>query len=119
MATVVSELSLRFQTFFRSFAKVIGAQIIISAINTALTAAGAYVFAFGLIRADHLTHQHLMPQYFSPFAVWYLWAFLRGVTYIEGMTVSTASADNIKQVADAISAVLTFLMPAVYMSAVR
>lgn len=38
-ATVVSELSLRFQTFFRSFAKVIGAQIIISAINTAATAA--------------------------------------------------------------------------------
>jgi putative ABC transport system permease protein len=31
---------------------------------------------------------------------------MRGVTYIEGMTVSTASADNIKQVADAISAVL-------------
>ncbi len=38
-ATVVRELSLRFQTFFRSFSKVIGAQIIISAINTALTAA--------------------------------------------------------------------------------
>ncbi len=31
---------------------------------------------------------------------------MRGVTYIEGMTVSTASADNIKEVADAISAVL-------------
>jgi putative ABC transport system permease protein len=31
---------------------------------------------------------------------------MRGVTYIEGMTVSTASADDIKQVADAISAVL-------------
>ncbi len=31
---------------------------------------------------------------------------MRGITYIEGMTVSTASADNIKQVADAISAVL-------------
>jgi predicted PurR-regulated permease PerM len=38
-AAVVRELSLRFQTFFRSFAKVIGAQIIISAINTLLTAA--------------------------------------------------------------------------------
>jgi predicted PurR-regulated permease PerM len=38
-ATVVRELSLRFQTFFRSFSKVIGAQIIISAINTTLTAA--------------------------------------------------------------------------------
>jgi predicted PurR-regulated permease PerM len=38
-ATVVRELSQRFQTFFRSFSKVIGAQIIISAINTALTAA--------------------------------------------------------------------------------
>ena len=38
-ATVVRELSLRFQTFFRSFAKVIGAQIIISVINTTLTGA--------------------------------------------------------------------------------
>ena len=38
-ATVVRELSQRFQTFFRSFAKVIGAQIIVSAINTGLTAA--------------------------------------------------------------------------------
>jgi putative ABC transport system permease protein len=31
---------------------------------------------------------------------------MRGITYIEGMTVSAASADNIKQVADAIGAVL-------------
>ena len=31
---------------------------------------------------------------------------MRGITYIENMTVSAASADNIKQVADAISAVL-------------
>lgn len=37
-ATVARELSRRFQTFFRSFAKVIGAQIIVSTINTALTA---------------------------------------------------------------------------------
>ncbi len=37
-ATMVRELSLRFQTFFRSFAKVIGAQIIVSTINTAVTA---------------------------------------------------------------------------------
>jgi predicted PurR-regulated permease PerM len=36
-ATVVRELSQRFQTFFRSFSKVVGAQIIISAINTVLT----------------------------------------------------------------------------------
>jgi predicted PurR-regulated permease PerM len=36
-AAVVRELSERFQTFFRSFTKVIGAQIIISAINTGLT----------------------------------------------------------------------------------
>ena len=43
-------------------------------VNTILTAAGAYVFAFGLIRVDHLTHQQLMPQYFSPFAVWYAWS---------------------------------------------
>jgi len=38
-ATVVRELNLRFQIFFRSFAKVIGAQIIVSAINTGLTGA--------------------------------------------------------------------------------
>ena len=37
-ATMVRELSLRFQTFFSSFAKVIGAQIIVSTINTGLTA---------------------------------------------------------------------------------
>ncbi|HXE43178.1 MAG TPA: AI-2E family transporter [Candidatus Baltobacteraceae bacterium] len=37
-ATVVRELVIRFKTFFQSFAKVIGAQIIISVINTGLTA---------------------------------------------------------------------------------
>ena len=35
--TVVRELAARFKTFFQSFAKVIGAQIVISTINTALT----------------------------------------------------------------------------------
>jgi predicted PurR-regulated permease PerM len=38
-ATVVRELSERFKIFFRSFSKVIGAQIIISIINTGLTSA--------------------------------------------------------------------------------
>lgn len=37
-ATVVRELVLRFTTFYLSFARVIGAQILISAINTGLTA---------------------------------------------------------------------------------
>lgn len=37
-ATVVREIVIRFVTFFASFARVIGAQIIISAINTGLTA---------------------------------------------------------------------------------
>ena len=37
-ATVVHELVIRFETFYRSFSRVIGAQIIISAINTLLTA---------------------------------------------------------------------------------
>ncbi|MEI9863808.1 MAG: AI-2E family transporter [Limisphaerales bacterium] len=36
--TVVGQLSQRFETFFRSFSKVIGAQIIVSTINTGLTA---------------------------------------------------------------------------------
>jgi hypothetical protein len=49
-------------------------------LNTLLTAAGAFVFTFGLIRVDHLTHQHMTVQYFSPFAVWYAWAFLREPT---------------------------------------
>src|SRR5258706_7402664 len=44
-ATMVRELSLRFQTFFRSFSKVIGAQVIVSAINTALT--GAFLLSNG------------------------------------------------------------------------
>ncbi len=37
-ATVVRELDIRARTFYRSFARVIGAQIVISLINTALTA---------------------------------------------------------------------------------
>ncbi|HEV2436098.1 MAG TPA: AI-2E family transporter [Verrucomicrobiae bacterium] len=37
-ATVVRELDVRARTFYRSFARVIGAQIVISLINTALTA---------------------------------------------------------------------------------
>jgi predicted PurR-regulated permease PerM len=37
-ATVVRELVFRFKTFYQSFAKVIGAQLIISTINTGLTA---------------------------------------------------------------------------------
>jgi predicted PurR-regulated permease PerM len=37
-ATVVRELVLRFNTFFQSFARVIGAQLLISTINTGLTA---------------------------------------------------------------------------------
>jgi len=45
-------------------------------VNTVLTAAGAYLFAFGLVRVDHLTQQQLMPHYFSPFAVWYAWSFV-------------------------------------------
>src|SRR5262249_38380012 len=49
-------------------------------VNTLRTAAGAFVFAFGLIRVSHLTHQHVMVQYFSPFAVWYAWSFFREPT---------------------------------------
>ena len=37
-ATVVQELNLRARTFYRSFSRVIGAQIVISTINTVLTA---------------------------------------------------------------------------------
>jgi hypothetical protein len=49
-------------------------------VNAILTAAGAYVFAFGLLRTDQMNHQQMMPQYFSPFAVWYACMFLREPT---------------------------------------
>ncbi|HEX3148969.1 MAG TPA: hypothetical protein VHR66_12880 [Gemmataceae bacterium] len=49
-------------------------------IHTILVAAGAFVFAFGLTRTDHLTHQQLLPQFFSPFVVWYVVAFVREPT---------------------------------------
>ena len=52
-ATVARELAARFKTFFQSFAKVIGAQIVISTINTGLTAVfllwNGYPFAAVLI----------------------------------------------------------------------
>ena len=52
-ATVVRELELRFRTFYQSFAKVIGAQLLISVINTTLTAVfliwNGYKFATVLI----------------------------------------------------------------------
>lgn len=51
-----------------------------SGANTWLTAAGAYAFAYGLVRVSHLTHQQLMPQFMSPFAVWYAWAVVRDPT---------------------------------------
>src|SRR4051812_42776697 len=49
-------------------------------VHTILAAAGAFVFAFGLSRTDHLTHQQLLPQFFSPFVVWYVVAFVREPT---------------------------------------
>jgi hypothetical protein len=49
-------------------------------VNTLLTAAGAYLFAFGLLRVSHLTHQQLLPQFMSPFAVWYAWAVIKEPT---------------------------------------
>lgn len=45
-AAVVRELVTRFELFFKSFAKVIGAQIIISAINTGLTAVFLLVMGY-------------------------------------------------------------------------
>ncbi|MGA2855169.1 MAG: AI-2E family transporter [Verrucomicrobiota bacterium] len=57
-ATVVSELVTRFKTFFQSFARVIGAQIIISIINTGLTAvflvAAGYHFTAVLVALTFL-----------------------------------------------------------------
>jgi predicted PurR-regulated permease PerM len=57
-AAVVRELVLRFHTFFQSFARVIGAQIVISTINTGLTAVflvwNGYPFATVLIMLTFL-----------------------------------------------------------------
>lgn len=57
-ATVVRELSIRFKTFYQSFAKVIGAQLIISTINTGLTAVflvwNGYPFAAVLVALTFL-----------------------------------------------------------------
>ncbi|HVK09698.1 MAG TPA: hypothetical protein VM597_13065 [Gemmataceae bacterium] len=49
-------------------------------VNTVLTATGAYLFAFGLVRVSHLTHQQLIPQFMSPFAVWYAWSMVQDPT---------------------------------------
>jgi predicted PurR-regulated permease PerM len=58
-ATIVRELVLRFTTFFQSFARVIGAQIVISTINTGLTAVflvwNGYPFAAVLIMLTFLS----------------------------------------------------------------
>ena len=57
-AAVVRELAARFRTFFQSFSKVIGAQIVISTINTGLTAVfliwTGYPFAAVLIMLTFL-----------------------------------------------------------------
>lgn len=57
-ATVVRELGTRVQTFYKSFSRVIGAQILISAINTALTAVfliyNGFSYATTLIAATFL-----------------------------------------------------------------
>lgn len=57
-ATVVRELAVRFKTFFQSFAKVIGAQIVISTINTGATAVflvwNGYPFAAVLVMLTFL-----------------------------------------------------------------
>jgi hypothetical protein len=49
-------------------------------VTVPLTIAGAYVFAFGLVRTDHLTHQQLLPHVFAPFAVWYAWRLVQEPT---------------------------------------
>jgi len=58
-ATVVRQLAARFTTFFESFAKVIGAQIVISTINTGLTAVflvcNGYPFAAVLVMLTFLS----------------------------------------------------------------
>ncbi|HTY87042.1 MAG TPA: AI-2E family transporter [Candidatus Acidoferrum sp.] len=57
-ATVVRELVLRFTTFYQSFARVIGAQLVISTINTGLTAVfllwNGYPFAAVLVMLTFL-----------------------------------------------------------------
>lgn len=52
-ALTMGELSIRVRTFYQSFTRVMGAQIIISAINTVMT--GSFLFAAGLPYAPLLT----------------------------------------------------------------
>jgi predicted PurR-regulated permease PerM len=52
-ATTMRELAVRVRTFYRSFAQVMGAQILISAINTGVT--GAFLFIAGFPYAPVLT----------------------------------------------------------------
>lgn len=49
-------------------------------VSVPLAIAGAYLFGFGIVRTDHLTHQQLFPNVFAPFAVWYAWRFLQEPT---------------------------------------
>lgn len=57
-ATIVREVAVRFETFYRSFSRVIGAQVFISAINTGLTTAflvwNAYPFTLVLVGVTFL-----------------------------------------------------------------
>jgi hypothetical protein len=46
-------------------------------LNIFFTATIAYLFAFGILRYSHLTQIHLLPEFFSPFAIWHAWGFLR------------------------------------------
>jgi hypothetical protein len=55
-----AEIAERFRTFFRSFATVMGAQIVISSINTVLT--GFYLFWIELPYAHHREHSEQHPD---------------------------------------------------------
>ncbi len=45
-----------------------------------LTAAAAFVFAFGMPRAAQLGHQQLLPQFYTPLALAWFWELLRAPT---------------------------------------
>ncbi len=45
--------------------------------KTLASAAGAYIFAFGISTLDHLSSIELLPRFASPFALVFTWSYLR------------------------------------------
>ncbi|MBE9012460.1 hypothetical protein IQ250_19875, partial [Pseudanabaenaceae cyanobacterium LEGE 13415] len=49
-------------------------------VSHVLSAFGGFIFAFGLVRIGRLFHSQLLPQFFTPLALLFIWKFLRQPT---------------------------------------